>query len=758
MSRQSIDVTDIYKLQGPKSSPSSSRNSTSPGGSQTSIRFHIPKKPSSPESINDNLPQTSSSTNISCIELNFLPNTNSPIIHRPVNVSQDCLNPPVTENLENSQFNPCDVTELMKNSTHVKNYSRGTDKTFFSFDSYDSKLRHPNFHKGDDRLKRTGSELKFATKAQNNSRYFLKNSTSYKHLDELDGPFYYYQVSTTNSSMTGTSNHSSASSEETQPNREIPGTLEFDISDSIMSPEDITSLDKEFFEDLNPFKRKRDYFDPRIYYRNFYLSNLIAVSVLFAVLILGSFGYLISVAKKYSDPPKPEIYEVLSLYKYPHLSAVRVDLVDPDTPEEFHQRHSYVTGESWDLVFSDEFNADGRTFFPGDDQFFEAVDMHYAATNDLEYYIPEMAETMNGSLRIKLDAFPTNGLLYRSAMLQSWNKMCFSKNALVEVSIKLPGFSQENGLWPAVWSLGNLARPGYQATTDGVWPYTYDECDYGITPNQSSPDGISFLPGQRLSKCTCYGEDHPNLGTGRGAPEIDLIEGFHNPHYKTFLGMQTLQVAPFDPWYRPDYDYMEIFDSNITSMKSSTGTPTQQAIAAGTILNETWFHSLRSESNHSRVIGEPTNFQAFGYEYNSEKTMENDSYVQFFNGNQKTLGLRGDALHPNNNNIGWRQVTKEPMALVFNLGLSESWLTIDYGSLEFPAIFEIDYIRIYQPKGEKYLTCDPPGFPTTEYINNHLAAYQNVNFTTWEQAGFQNPKNSIMNNCKLPWGVSQKMS
>ena len=33
------------------------------------------------------------------------------------------------------------------------------------------------------------------------------------------------------------------------------------------------------------------------------------------------------------------------------------------------------------------------------------------------------------------------------------------------------------------------------------------------------------MPGQRLNKCTCPGELHPNRGVGRGAPEIDVIEG-----------------------------------------------------------------------------------------------------------------------------------------------------------------------------------------------------------------------------------------
>jgi hypothetical protein len=74
--------------------------------------------------------------------------------------------------------------------------------------------------------------------------------------------------------------------------------------------------------------------------------------------------------------------------------------------------------------------------------------------------------------------------------------------------------------------------------------YTYDTCDIGTLPNQTyvnqtgpeaaltSNNGgvLSYLPGQRLSRCTCSGQDHPGPklsdGTlrGRAAPEIDVIE------------------------------------------------------------------------------------------------------------------------------------------------------------------------------------------------------------------------------------------
>lgn len=39
-----------------------------------------------------------------------------------------------------------------------------------------------------------------------------------------------------------------------------------------------------------------------------------------------------------------------------------------------------MDGSDMTLVFSDEFNQDGRTFYPGDDPFWEAVDLQYWGT------------------------------------------------------------------------------------------------------------------------------------------------------------------------------------------------------------------------------------------------------------------------------------------------------------------------------------------------------------------------------------------
>ena len=52
-------------------------------------------------------------------------------------------------------------------------------------------------------------------------------------------------------------------------------------------------------------------------------------------------------------------------------------LIDLDTPEKAYKKPSWRDGKIMRLVFSDEFNVDGRTFYPSDDPYWEAVDLHY---------------------------------------------------------------------------------------------------------------------------------------------------------------------------------------------------------------------------------------------------------------------------------------------------------------------------------------------------------------------------------------------
>ena len=50
--------------------------------------------------------------------------------------------------------------------------------------------------------------------------------------------------------------------------------------------------------------------------------------------------------------------------------------IDGDTPTEANSRIG-TDGKTYNLVFSDEFNVDGRSFYPGDDPFWEAQNFHY---------------------------------------------------------------------------------------------------------------------------------------------------------------------------------------------------------------------------------------------------------------------------------------------------------------------------------------------------------------------------------------------
>ncbi|KAG7663508.1 uncharacterized protein J8A68_002967 [[Candida] subhashii] len=445
--------------------------------------------------------------------------------------------------------------------------------------------------------------------------------------------------------------------------------------------------------------------------------------IIVSLILISTSIFIIQTNMVIDDPVRNgQKIEKLTRYKYGKLNALK-PLIDPDTPKE-----AYEQGE-WKLVFSDEFNTEGRTFHEGDDQFFTAMDLYYLATQDLEVYDPTMVTTRNGSLQITFlqKNFPpgSNDTGYVSGMIQSWNKLCFNKQVKVEVSAKLPYEQVIHGLWPAVWSLGNLARPGYLATSDGIWPYTYNECDLGITPNQSSRNqGMSYLPGQRLSKCVCQGEDHPSVGVGRGAPEIDIIEGLYKDG--KMLGVQTLQLAPFDEWWRPDYDYVYIKDKNLTYVREDIGTFYQESVSLATDIKR-------------------DQFQKFSMEYKS--LGNDDSYIEFSIDDIPTFTIKSNALHPNEY-IGWRQISKEPMSLILNMGLSREWNNnLDLNKLQLPAIFEIDYIRIYQPQDSIELTCDPQDYPTHDYIESHRLAYEDSRITSWSLAGFHKPKNSLENDC-----------
>ncbi|TFK19870.1 beta-glucan synthesis-associated protein SKN1 [Coprinopsis marcescibilis] len=434
-------------------------------------------------------------------------------------------------------------------------------------------------------------------------------------------------------------------------------------------------------------------------------------------------------------------------------------LIDRDTPPEAYTKSSYRTGEELVLVFSDEFNTDGRTFYPGDDPYWEAVDLHYWGTRDLEWYDPAQVTTNGGHLQLTLDRVANrelnHNLEYKSGMIQTWNKFCFT-GGLIEASVRLPGSNTISGLWPAIWTMGNLGRAGYGASLEGLWPYSYDSCNVGTLPNQTYPglnepiaalengdpyngDVLSYLPGQRLSACTCGGEAHPGpvrdgRFVGRAAPEIDLFEAaIHDGQGVVSL---SAQWAPYNAQYaiHNTSGEVEFDDPALTEYNTYVGGVWQQTTSGLSLTNQRAYELTDGD------------FAVYGFEY---KSGFDDGYITWINDGQRAWTLFQAAMDGDTaTEIGERLISREPMYIIANLGFSENFGTIEYELLTFPTTMSVDWIRVYQPANQvRNIGCNPPDYPTAAYIETYKDVYSNPNITTWADAGQAWPRNSLVDQC-----------
>jgi beta-glucanase (GH16 family) len=166
-------------------------------------------------------------------------------------------------------------------------------------------------------------------------------------------------------------------------------------------------------------------------------------------------------------------------------------------------------------------------------------------------------------------------------------------------------------------------------------------------------------------------------------------------------------------------------------MNSYQGGVYQQAISGLTNLNNHWYNGNQ--------------YQIYGYEY----TPGAKGKVTWYVGQEKTWTLDGRALGPNGN-IGQRLIPEEPMSMILNFGMSNGFASLNMTGLAalMPATMQVDFIRIYQDEDSIMMTCDPPGYETTDYISSHAEAYNNPNLTHWSQTNNAWPKNSLMNGCK----------
>jgi beta-glucanase (GH16 family) len=113
---------------------------------------------------------------------------------------------------------------------------------------------------------------------------------------------------------------------------------------------------------------------------------------------------------QYCKSPYTDFYFILFYLLTSFFSRFQMpELIDLAMPDSAKTRAGF-DGQQYDLVFSDEFEVDGRTFSPGDDPYWEAVDLWYGATNDQEWYDPSQITTKDGKFSILLENVAEHGL------------------------------------------------------------------------------------------------------------------------------------------------------------------------------------------------------------------------------------------------------------------------------------------------------------------------------------------------------------
>lgn len=221
-----------------------------------------------------------------------------------------------------------------------------------------------------------------------------------------------------------------------------------------------------------------------------------------------------------------------------------------------------------------------------------------------------------------------------------------------------------------------LGRPGYGATTEGTWPYSYDACDVGTLPNQTwingtgpaaalttgSNDGVlSFLPGQRWSACTCPGEDHPgpSVNKGRGSPEIDIIEAQINIADAIGEVSQSLQTAPFDDFYQWDNTSASatLYYPNEMQFNSYVGGVYQEAVSCLVNTDRT---NYRSQGG---------GFGVYGFEYTGDPNDRDNGYVTWVSSGKPSWNIKASVTGANPRvGISQRPIPEEPMTIILNFG------------------------------------------------------------------------------------------
>lgn len=300
-----------------------------------------------------------------------------------------------------------------------------------------------------------------------------------------------------------------------------------------------------------------------------------------------------------------------------------------------------------------------------------------------------------------------------------------------------------------VWMLGNLARATYVGSSDYVWPYSYNQCN--------EEKRLS----QEVGACTKLNHYGMAPYQGRGAPEIDLIEAMQGDAEK--LPSTTIrrpyqsasfQVAPGIDRDRPVlglepkegfwYTGMEYNHENLTKSELN---PFFYGV---TLVHKPKEYTYQADALSANLGLNPSHYSKHHiYRVEWEPPAEDGSggYIRWYTDNVFVYGVTGESL-----NITGSEIPSEAMYLIMNTAVASSWgfpapcpegcscecfecgnpdcaCALPTGYCEnFPAFFDIDYVRVFQAVGDDKHTqgCSPAKKPTSLFIKGHEKRYMDL--------------------------------
>jgi beta-glucan synthesis-associated protein KRE6 len=186
-----------------------------------------------------------------------------------------------------------------------------------------------------------------------------------------------------------------------------------------------------------------------------------------------------------------------------------------------------------------------------------------------------------------------------------------------------------------------------------------------------------------LSACTCPGDDHPGptYKTGRGAPEIDILEAQINVPAFTGAVSQSAQVAPFNENYYFDNSssVTTIYNSTLSQINTYRG---DQFQVRCTLFFRYFGSDFRAPQQAASVVSglNSINYDNVGYatyaiEWWSDPDKRDDGYITWFSEGTETWKITQGSIGPDPaTKISERLVSEEPMVRLNFHNRETHWL------------------------------------------------------------------------------------